>query len=102
MSEIREFFRHCPSCGRRFHIRLVSKQKVSEEEVTDYLPPRQADAPQSGLKFASRAVERDTDTPLEEGKPIYVDVTEFNYNYKCTHCGHQWTEVHEKDKTSKE
>jgi hypothetical protein len=23
-----EFFRHCPGCGRRFHIKLVSKKLV--------------------------------------------------------------------------
>jgi len=95
MSEVREFFRHCPACGRRFHIRLVSKQKAGEEEVTEMLPSGQDDV-KAGLKFATRA-----DTELTEGTPIYVDVRKFNYNYKCTHCGHQWTEVHEKDKPSR-
>jgi hypothetical protein len=31
MSEVSSFFRHCPSCGRRFHIKLVSKTLVDLE-----------------------------------------------------------------------
>ena len=95
MSELREFFRHCPSCGRRFHIRLVSKEKIGEKEVTEYLPPGEATDP--GLKFAEAR-----ETPLEGEKPIYVDVKEFAYTYQCTHCGHRWTEIRDKEKTSRE
>ena len=29
-----------------------------------------------------------------EGKPIVVDVEQFQYSYKCKHCGHEWTEKH--------
>ncbi|SRR6266487_189281 len=29
--ELMEFFRHCPECGRRFNIKLVSKKLVSKE-----------------------------------------------------------------------
>jgi predicted RNA-binding Zn-ribbon protein involved in translation (DUF1610 family) len=94
MSQVTEFFRHCPACGRRFTIRLTSKQKVSEKEVTEYLPTSQASSP--GMTFATQK-----ETSVTEGVPVYVDVKEFNYNYKCTHCGHQWTEVREKDKASR-
>ena len=38
MSEVKTFFRHCPSCGRRFHIRVVSKQLLQmdreDEEIS--------------------------------------------------------------------
>jgi len=95
MSEFREFFRHCPNCGRRFTIRLVSKTKVSEEEVTERLPSEAA-ATSPGLRYAVRE-----ETSLSEGVPVYVDVKKFDYKYKCTHCGHQWDEVREKDKASR-
>lgn len=97
MSEVREFFRHCPSCGHRFTIRIVSKEKVGEREVTEYEPKGQMDV-SPGLKFATPA--EDT-ADLTEGIPIYVDVKTFSYKYKCSRCGHQWTEVREKDKASR-
>jgi hypothetical protein len=29
---------------------------------------------------------------LQEGAPIVVDHEEFRYSYKCSHCGHEWSE----------
>ena len=29
-----------------------------------------------------------------EGGPIFVDIEEFQYVYRCKHCGHEWTEKH--------
>jgi len=34
MSVFKTFFRHCPSCGRRFEIRLGSKREVGDESET--------------------------------------------------------------------
>ena len=34
---------------------------------------------------------------LEEGKPFVVDVEEFQYEYRCKHCGHEWSEVRQKE-----
>ncbi|MGD0319814.1 MAG: hypothetical protein ABSB56_08985 [Nitrososphaerales archaeon] len=34
MSVFRTFFRHRPSCGRRFEIRLISKAEVSDKGET--------------------------------------------------------------------
>ena len=31
MSEVKTFFRYCPACGKRFHIKLVSKKLVRDE-----------------------------------------------------------------------
>ncbi|HMD79247.1 MAG TPA: hypothetical protein VKF39_04605 [Nitrososphaerales archaeon] len=89
MSEVRTFFRHCPQCGRRFEIRLVSKEPTgldsesfSEKEefstITAPVPPYRQ--------------------PLliNEEMPIVADVEEFRYHYKCKHCGHEWVEIHEK------
>jgi hypothetical protein len=35
-------------------------------------------------------------TVVREDTPAIVDVQEFRYRYKCNHCGHEWSEVHEK------
>lgn len=77
-----EFFRHCPSCGRRFHIKLVSKKMLAEHRETINEP--------GGL-----LVEQFRGSPtlaVYEGGPIFVDVEEFQYSYKCKHCGHEWSE----------
>ncbi|MGP8124293.1 MAG: hypothetical protein ACLQEQ_00250 [Nitrososphaerales archaeon] len=34
-------------------------------------------------------------TVLEENVPILVTDREFQYAYKCKHCGHEWSEFHE-------
>lgn len=93
MSErIRTFFRHCPNCGRRFEIRIVGKKLVDDSLVTSTEPIADAMA-------ADSIVGGSAATPgyllLDSGVPITVDVEEFQYSYKCHHCGHQWTEVRE-------
>ena len=34
---------------------------------------------------------------VEEGPPIILDVEDFQYTYKCGHCGHEWTEHRTKE-----
>jgi hypothetical protein len=34
MSEVRSFFRFCPACGRRFHVRLVGRELDAERNET--------------------------------------------------------------------
>jgi DNA-directed RNA polymerase subunit RPC12/RpoP len=81
-----EFFRHCPDCGRRFHIKLESKKLVHLERntVVDERVPR-------------RTVGQFRGSPVllvQEGRPIIADIEEFQYTYKCNHCGHEWSEKH--------
>jgi DNA-directed RNA polymerase subunit RPC12/RpoP len=83
MSEITTFFRHCPSCGKRFEIRLVGKKLVDEKEETDERPS--AYPPYSPYY-----------NDVVEGVPMTVDIKEFQYSYRCKHCGHQWSEIRSK------
>ncbi|MDA4128952.1 MAG: hypothetical protein OK422_05820 [Thaumarchaeota archaeon] len=94
MSEVRTFFRHCPACGRRFQIRLVTKKLVNLErettKMTTVIPvgpylSRGAGAPLVPLV-------------LEENLPVTVDIEEFQYTYKCKACGHEWNEKHVEEK----
>ena len=87
MSAIETFFRHCPSCGRRFEIRLVGKQ-LKDAETLPVKEPETTAAIMSSGRLAPPLV-------LVEGKPIIVDIEEFEYTYRCRHCGHQWTEMRE-------
>ncbi len=91
-----EFFRHCPECGRRFHIKLESKRLVTEHRES--MPGRRAakcGVVRSG-SMGSRGSLTSSFTPISvaEGKPIIVDIEEFQYAYKCDHCGHEWSEEH--------
>jgi len=95
VSEVKAFFRHCPSCGRRFHIKLVRKEEVAEEPLTEHLTPAEEEM---GYGFIHG---NPWMTQLAEGPPIYVDIEEFDYTYKCTHCGHQWSEVHTEQDTAR-
>jgi uncharacterized Zn finger protein len=87
LSEIRTFFRYCPSCGRRFEIRVVGKRFVDEKEVqkTEMMNELR---PQLVLGYPGS-------TELDADHPVTVDIEEFRYTYKCKHCGHMWSEVHD-------
>jgi DNA-directed RNA polymerase subunit RPC12/RpoP len=93
MSGVRTFFRHCPSCGKRFEIQLVKKELVDSEELDEKLPSRVS-------PFMARAMTpllptRSAPTLLSNEVPSIVDIEDFQYTYKCKHCGHEWSEVHE-------
>jgi hypothetical protein len=89
MSEVREFLRHCPACGRRFHIKLVTKELTGERKsVEEVMAGRAGWAPGS----PSQSV-----IVVEEKIPVIVDIRDFQYSYKCKHCGHEWSEIHAKE-----
>ena len=78
-----EFFRHCPGCGRRFHIKLVEKDELGDYDTESAGPIQMV----GGGGVAS----------VEEGPTMYFDIKEFAYHYKCKHCGHEWTETRLQD-----
>jgi hypothetical protein len=85
MPEVKTFFRHCPACGRRFEIRLVSKKLIGSERFV---------SKEEGLEPESRGLP--VPLLLNEELPCLVDVDDFQYAYKCKHCGHEWSEVRSK------
>ena len=93
MSEIRIFFRHCPACGRRFEIRVAKKEEVSESHWSGRIDSDTDEVEESTLSLTPLVLSQ------EESKPAIVEEKDFNYTYKCKHCGHQWTEIHEETHT---
>ena len=77
-----EFFRFCPGCGRRFHVKVEGKQLVHMERQE-----RRRQLGGTGGRVGSRGA-----YVSGPGVPVVVDVEEFQYNYKCTHCGHEWSD----------
>ena len=94
MSEIREFFRYCPSCGKRFHIKLVGKKLVDDKKETENKTESMVTPRAGGGWFGIGSV-GGYGMPLvvEETVPVTVDVEKFEYSYKCKHCGHVWAET---------
>jgi DNA-directed RNA polymerase subunit RPC12/RpoP len=84
-----EFFRFCPECGRRFHIKLVSKKLTKLDRETIRRPRAVHMGGSTGRGGPNQPM-----TMVYEGEPIIIDIEEFQYNYKCKHCGHEWTEKH--------
>src|SRR3989441_11087114 len=76
-----ELFRHCPGCGRRFHIKLESKKLVDLERTSK--PTREGQLLPGGSGYGARI-----GIHVYEGRPIIIDVEQFQYAYKGTHCGH--------------
>ena len=95
MSEIRTFFRFCPGCGRRFHIKLVTKKLVAERKEETEI--KQAMVANLSPMVGSLVGRYSAPVVIEENVPITIDVEEFQYTYKCKHCGHVWSELRFED-----
>ncbi len=82
-----EFFRHCPGCGRRFHIKLLDKKLIELDRIQ--VADRTVTNPYGGgvAYSAAPAV-----FIVHDGRSVVIDVEEFQYAYKCKHCGHEWSE----------
>ena len=81
-----EFFRHCPECGRRFHIKLETKKIVS----LDREPVPRIEHGVSQLRTEARPIP----VIVHDERLVILDVEQFQYVYKCKHCGNEWSEKH--------
>jgi DNA-directed RNA polymerase subunit RPC12/RpoP len=97
MSDVRTFFRHCPSCGRRFEIRLVKKEQADSSELTEKL--ERPMNPITARSMSPIISTRSAPALLSNEAPSIVDIEDFRYSYKCKHCGHEWSEVRETERT---
>jgi DNA-directed RNA polymerase subunit RPC12/RpoP len=92
MAEVETFFRFCPSCGKRFHIRLLSKKLVdSKRETFDQKRVVTGGNP-NPMSYGRAGGMASYPLTLEVNVPITVYVEDFQFSYKCKHCGHEWTE----------
>jgi DNA-directed RNA polymerase subunit M/transcription elongation factor TFIIS len=94
LSEVRDIFRICPSCGRRFHVKLVSKNLVDEHKHTDEMKKAMMNPTPMGYLKGSAPV---LPIIVEQDVPITIDIRDFQYIYQCKHCGHAWSEMREKE-----
>jgi DNA-directed RNA polymerase subunit RPC12/RpoP len=102
MSDRKTFFRTCPACGRRFEVRLASKTEVGAEDPVA-IGRQETDEPgraelREGVPTMVTAEDSAALGRYGTDRPGLAGVARYNirYNYKCGHCGHQWSEVREK------
>lgn len=94
MSGVKEFFRHCPACGHRFHIRLEGERLVDERTTTkEPTETARSPTPFGQFGFGSPGV---AEVNTNDNVRLTIDIREFQYNYRCGHCGHTWSEMREK------
>jgi hypothetical protein len=88
LSAVRTLFRHCPSCGHRFRIRLVSKSGIGDEGVNN-----PSDYATDWEWWNENDVQLHTEhiTDVNAFIPV-VEVKAIEYNYVCKRCGHKWSE----------
>ena len=96
MSEGRTFFRFCPACGKRFHITLVGKELVGEK-VDRAVSRRDTWHGVSARGFNITAMP----VLVEQDVPVVVTVEDFQYTYRCKHCGHVWSEMQKRQREFK-
>ncbi|MBI3841454.1 MAG: hypothetical protein HY297_05855 [Thaumarchaeota archaeon] len=95
MSAVASFFRHCPSCGKRFHVKRVGEKLVGEEIMHVPSP----DALGATLSVNDVPMGRHDESGVAATAPDktdskVVEVEEIQYTFRCEHCGHEWTEYH--------
>ncbi len=95
MSEVRTLLRFCPACGKRFHIKLVGK-KLTDERTEQTETKRAVGFIGSSMGSGSYGAAQPV--VVEENVPLTIDVEEFRYTYKCKHCGHVWSELHDEER----
>jgi len=88
MSQVREFFRICPACGRRFHIKLTSRKLIGERKEVEEIKRTTLSPSPQGYSMG-----RMSPIVVEDTIPITIEVEDFQYSYKCKHCGHEWSEM---------
>lgn len=86
-----EFFRHCPGCGRRFHIKLESKTRIGGVDREPIPRLVYGGVGQPGTYWESKTM---TPVLVHDERPVILDIEQFQYVYKCKHCGHEWAEKH--------
>ena len=75
------FFLRCPSCGRRFGTKLVTKTEV--DDIDEKETSKQTDRFVRGIAYQTGH----TSSEVSE----MTDTKEFRHSYKCKHCGHEWS-----------
>lgn len=92
---MRELLRRCPSCGRRFTVRIESKKLVDAEQGSERVVHDVVVVP-----ILAGSGSRTAPVGVAYGE-IPIEREEFDVTYECKNCHHEWTERISKVEESK-
>lgn len=90
------FLKRCPSCGKHFEVRRTAKTVTKKDEVVPETKTRSAFAASAAAYSVSPADPKAMRTEVGVEEELEEDT--YTETFKCRHCGHTWTETHEKVK----
>lgn len=84
----------CPNCHHLFSVvteesaQLIDDEKA--EDIKESVPEKIEEGLDNLVPFSRRV-------PGSFGRETEVDDLTYEYKFKCKNCGHEWTELREKD-----
>ncbi len=87
----------CPNCHHLFSVvteesaQLIDDEKA--EDIKESVPEKIEEGLDNLVPFSRRV-------PGSFGRETEVDDLTYEYKFKCKNCGHEWTELREKERAS--
>ena len=79
------FLMKCPSCGRRFDVKLLGKSLMDDERESETVS-------KSMLVPGARGMNVSTETPIQVTSVVTSQRKAYELSYECRSCGHKWSE----------
>jgi len=89
---MRMLFRRCPSCGRRFEVKLAAINEVERETESDQTNKPTGGSPKWAVGSQIRGRQGATGGPTPVGTEYIESSKKVAYTYRCEHCGHEWSD----------
>jgi hypothetical protein len=91
----------CPNCHALFRVVTEEKELIEDEKAEDVKEGIKGEA-EEVLEVLNPLGAFTRHVPGSFGKEEAVDDLTYEYRFKCKHCGHEWTELREREKVSKD
>jgi hypothetical protein len=88
----------CPQCHHLFSVVTEENKQLIEDEHGQDIKENRKEKLEEALDIL---VPFSTRVPGSFGKETDADYLTYEYKFKCTHCGNEWTELKEKEKIPK-
>ena len=89
----------CPNCHHLFSVVTEENKKLIEDEKVEDFKDTIKGRIEDDLELLNPISKR---VPGSRGRDVAADDLTYEYRFKCTHCGNEWTELKEKERVAKE
>jgi hypothetical protein len=89
----------CPKCHHLFSVVTEENKKLIEDEKVEDFKDTLRERVEDDLELLNPISRR---VPGSRGRDVDADDLTYEYRFKCTHCGNEWTELKEEERVSKE